>query len=251
MIMKTIIVLLILFGFHNLNAQCFKSRNRQRTFAFGVQTGGTVFYGDISRRALLPQNRNNKKDFGTASSFSVRIKNSKRIEARISMISGTLNGIRFDVPGGYQRYFTNTFNEADLTIAFDPFKKRKQNKKLTIAGIVGLGVIHYRAELRSLLTNRLISTVGYAQQDIDYPQLKESDRRTDMVGIAGGSVSYKIHQNFELLLEHSYRMATSSKLDAIVSGGFNDCYSYTSFGMNYKINSSTLCVHKKICNRLF
>lgn len=233
--MKTIMVLLILFGFHNANAQFFKNRTCQSMFVFDVQTGGTIFYGDISRRALLPQNRNNKKDFGTALSFCVTIKNRKGIETRISMISGTLNGIRYDEVGGYQRYFTNTFHEVDLTMAFEVFKNRTTLKNLTIAGIMGFGVINYRAVLRSLLTNRLISTVGYAQQDRDHPELKESDMRTDMVGIAGGSVSYKIHQNFELLIEHSYRIATSSKLDAIVGGGFNDYYSYTSFGIRYKI----------------
>lgn len=231
-----ILILMVLLCFHNVNAQFFKGRNRERTFAFDVQTGGTVFYGDISRRALLPQNRNHKKDFGTASSFTAKVKNEDGIEAKVSFISGTLNGIRCDVQGNYQRYFTNTFKEADVVIAFELFKNRTFLKKLTIAGIGGLGVINYRAELRSLLTNRLVSTVGYVMEDLDNPQLKVSDTQTDMVGIVGGSLSYKIFSNFELLIEHSYRIATSSKLDAIDGGGFNDYYSYSSLGISYKIN---------------
>lgn len=234
--MKTIVVLLILFGFHTVNAQYFKSKSGQTTFDFDVQTGVTIFYGDISRRALLPQNRKNQKDYGTSSSFAVMINNGKGIETRISMMSGSLNGIRYDVQGGYQRYFTNTFNEADATLAFELFKNRKILKKLTVSGVAGFGVINYRSVLRSLLTNRLIGTVGYAPQELpEDPELKGSDMRTDMVGIVGGSVSYKIHENFELVIEHSYRIATSSKLDAIEGGGMNDYYSYTSFGLSYSL----------------
>ncbi|MES2558362.1 MAG: hypothetical protein V4590_01380 [Bacteroidota bacterium] len=234
--MKAIIVLLILVSFHNVDGQSVIRRNPQTTIEFNLQTGGTVFYGDISRRALLPQNRKNKKDFGIASSLAVMINNGNGIETRISVTMGTLNGIRYDVLGGYQRYFTNTFNEADATIAFDLFKDRKRFENLTIAWVMGFGVINYRTVLRSLLTNRLINTMGYAPQNLpEDPQLKPSDMRTDMVGITGGAVSYRIHENFEVSIEHTYRIATSSKLDAISGEGINDYYSYTSLGISYKI----------------
>lgn len=234
--MKTITILLILLGFYNANAQQANGTNAPSTIVFTLQTGATIFYGDISRRALLPENRKNKKDFGTASSFAVMINNGKGIETRISLTSGTLNGIRYDEQGGYQRYFTNTFNGADATIAFDLFKNRTILKKLTVAGVMGLGIIDYRAVLRSLLTDRLISTVGYAPQNLpEDQQLNVSDRKTDLVGIVGGSVSYKIHQHFAVVIEHSYRVAPSSKLDAIDGGSIGDYYSYTSFGLSYSI----------------
>lgn len=153
------------------------------------------------------------------------------------MLTGTLNGIRYDERGCYQRYFVNTFQEVDVTTAFDIFKNNKEFNNLTISGMVGLGVIKYRSVLRSLLTDRLISAVGYADQKHDSRELDASDMAADLVGILGGYISYGLHRNFELVMEHRYRISNSSKLDAIVGkGSFTDAYSFTSFGINYKLN---------------
>lgn len=235
--MKTILALLSILGVYCANGQQHKRVHTQSGVVFNVQTGGTIFYGEISRRAILPENRKNKKDFGTASSFSVQINGSNGIDTRISVLTGTLNGIRYDERGCYQRYFVNTFQEVDVTTAFDIFKNNNEFNNLTISGMVGLGVIKYRSVLRSLLTDRLISTVGYVDQKRDFPQLDASDMVADLVGIIGGTISYGLYRNFELVIEHSYRISNSSKLDAIAGkGGFTDAYSFSSFGINYKLN---------------
>ncbi len=199
------------------------SRSGNGKLTIGTTYGYTFFHGDIEREGVMPDNTTGKKDFGTAQGIQIGFPTENNHEFRLNVYRGSLNGVRNVVAKDYEVYFTNDYWEYGGSVVFDIFSGRKN---WSLKGTGGLGFISYRSRQYKLECGSLAHYTGYNAE------MKPEARTTDMVISGGFELAYRLNKFITIKAEHVYRFASSSQLDAVATGGFNDGYSYTAIGFS-------------------
>ncbi|MBN2175419.1 MAG: outer membrane beta-barrel protein [Bacteroidales bacterium] len=105
----------------------------------------------------------------------------------------------------------------------------KKERTFNFYGLAGTGAIFFRSEARWISNGELVNDYGYSNDDGQ----NKATREIALVFPVGLGVDVKLADKWYLNLETALRLTNSDKLDAIVRGGHNDAYYYTSLGLSY------------------
>ncbi len=105
----------------------------------------------------------------------------------------------------------------------------KLNEKLDFYGLIGFGLVAFRAKLTTLDQDVFVASRGYSDNGNT-----KADRTIEAVFPVGLGVKYRISEKIFINLETNLRNLNSDKLDAF-ERQYNprDKYSYTHFGVHY------------------
>lgn len=219
--MKKLSILLISAMYLMASAQAQQTHSQPSTMAIGTTTGYTMFYGNVQREVILPDQSTCEKDYGTASGIFLQTTCKQRICYRFELSKGTLNGVRNMTKADYEVWFQNNYWQLSTSVIF-PITNN--SNRFSLNGICGIGLISYRSAQHYFECPKNKNTEGY---DTD---LNPISPRKDASLNLGVELVYKVNKIIGIRMEHSYHLATSSNLDA-VKGRYNDGYSFTGLGL--------------------
>lgn len=219
--MKKLSILFISTMFLMASTHAQQTHSKPSTLAIGTTTGYTMFYGNIQREGILPDQSTSEKDYGTIMGLFLQTTSKEHITYRFYWNKGTLNGVRNTIEADYEVWFNNNFWQTGCAVIF-PIINPKHS--LNMNGICGVGLINYRSTLRCFECPKTIRVAGYDDN------LKPISPRTDATFNLGLEIVYKLSKTIGIRLEYNYHLATSSNLDA-VKGKYNDRYSATGIGL--------------------
>ena len=208
------------------NTKAQKTNSNASTMVIGTTAGYTMFYGNVQREGILPDQSTCEKDYGTVSGLFLQTTCKQRICYRFELTKGTLNGVRNMTKADYEVWFQNNYWQLSTSAIF-PITNN--SNRFSIKGICGVGLISYRSAQHYFECPKNKNTEGY---DTD---LNPISPRKDASLNLGVELVYKVNKIIGIRMEHSYHLATSSNLDA-VKGKYNDGYSVTGIGLLLSID---------------
>jgi OmpA-OmpF porin, OOP family len=215
---------------------------KYNTWSATVSAGSMVFYGDLRQFDFYPVTIQNSKDWYKLQTglseydrgFSLAI--SKQLSPVFGvqgmLLKGALGGIRPSVDAHFNASLLSYgFN---LKINFLPlFNPNIKPKKISVYGIIGIGLVDFKSREWSLSTGDTLMSYGYG----DFGAEKKAT--TETVVPLGLGIKYQINNRFDIGLESILNNVNTDKLDArVVSGSAKDKYGYTCVTLTYKIGNN-------------
>ncbi|MFO7868709.1 MAG: OmpA family protein [Bacteroidales bacterium] len=201
-------------------------------WSFTFSGGSNLFYGDLRIYDVWPAKTYHNERSG-ALSIMLEKKLTPLWQLRGQFLIGNLSGTKREFESGSPAnlYFDARISEysasaiVNLSNALFTNKKRKSS----LYGYVGAGIVSFRSEQKSLITNKRLQSYGYTSNGLSTPT-------QELVFPVGLIVDYKISPSISFKADASLRIVNTDKLDATISNNdafFQDMYGYTSIGITY------------------
>jgi cell division septation protein DedD len=225
--------LFVLFSFA-LNAQEISKELPwyKKGWTVGANFGSNLFYGDLRVYNYWPVgDYNNERKY--AGGMFIGKKLNSFLEYRGNLLVGSLSGTkRFDLKKRpVSQYFDTRMFEYSSTLKLDIsslIAGAKDDRFFSVYTYAGLGLVNFRSQRKSLITNKVIMSYGYKGTH-------KIAATTEAVIPIGGGFDFLLTKNLKLNIDASIRFVNTDKLDAYVNHktGIDDMYGYTSIGVSY------------------
>jgi hypothetical protein len=224
-----VILTLIFFPLTSLPQNSSVERKLGKDFwAFGVDAGVTIFFGDIDEGVAKDQFFKNNYAFSVNASRNFKSLISLNGQLTFGRISGEKNQSSNNYSGYV--YFINNFSEYSFTAGINLMAliMRDVNTRLGIYAQSGFGLISFKTRLYNGENDTVVKSLGYGGQE----------RTTELVIPLELKISYNLSQNSALYIQTALNRVDTDKIDATEGNDNRDYYDYISLGYTYKIYSN-------------
>lgn len=194
-------------------------------WSVNINAGPNLFYGDIENYRLYKTFENNSEwKFG----YGLMIQNSLSpvLTIRGQVMSGELSGTKRKS----KKWFSADIIETSLSakVNLSNLIAGNKDRKISIYGMAGLGLSHWKTQLMDLNSNETIYSNGYTNGS------GINGRTVEAVIPFGIGADVRLNDKWEVNFEASLRPVNSDLLDANEGGFQYDFYSYNFIGITYK-----------------
>ncbi len=228
-----IITLLLLFSLTNTTSAqegaYYDPNADYEGWSIALGTGFSQFYGDVSEYGFFEKLNNESK-------LSWSIMAGKEMNSwftlRAQMMGGRLKSYRdlFDDDRPANLFLDTKYFEAGVNGKFDIDQLWRENtpeKRWDIYGVAGMCFATWDALLRDAVTmNEIDPNAERVHYGVTFP--------------VGLGFEYRIHENWHLYTEWTYRFVASEMVDLVQGGFVMDPFLNVAFGVNYKFGSDYL-----------
>ena len=196
-------------------------------FQVGFNTGTSLFFGDIKQYQYWPASSNDISEWKFAGGLNVNYQFTPVIGLRLNGMYGRLTGMR----SGWNTYFESDYWETNLNTTFNfsnIFGKIRTDRFLNVYGTIGLGIVQYNTEVKTMYEHTVIRKVGHGRGS------GINGRTLQGIMLYGLGLDFRVNDKWNIQLESANRVMDSDMLDGTISGYPLDFYNYTSVGVTYK-----------------
>ncbi|MGM0566092.1 MAG: outer membrane protein [Bacteroidota bacterium] len=202
--------------------------SQEKDWSVQLSAGPTIHYGDIMDHDLFFPAVDNDKAWNFSGAFSLERRLNPYLSLRGQLLYGELGGTRSSVTN--PRYFDADLFDVSLQGRLDfinLFADYNPYRTFNIYGLLGVGMSNWESHLYDVNDSEIGSSGG-----VDVGMLEMT---SEGFIPAGGGISFRVNDNFDLNLESTMRIVNSDDLDAAPPNGSKyDMYSFTSLGLTYK-----------------
>lgn len=199
-----------------------------KNMSVNANFGSLLFYGDIRQYDFYPVMENNS-EWAWGGGLSVNKTLNPIIGVQGQFLYGGLKGTKRQSKTYFNTQLLETNLQAVINLSNILFVT-KSERKTTIYGFVGLGLLNFRSQAKNLKTDAILRDYGYVDGTEDKDKMT-----TETVVPMGLGFKFRINTNLDFNIESSIRNVNSDKLDATVKEGTaDDKYGYTAVGITYK-----------------
>ncbi len=212
-----------------------------KKWSVGINGGVNMFYGDIKQYDWAPvmhKNGSSRSELGFGVQGNVSRTLGNIWGVRGSLMYGTLAGMkRATTPsvanhGG--SYINTKLIEYDLTLTANIsnmfFSDKTKARKITVYGLAGVGLMHFRTLKKGLKDDVWIASQGYKTQGTEKKAMT-----SEVVIPVGLGIKFRLSKSLDLTIENTLYNVNSDKLDATAKAlTSRDKYMYTSLGLAMK-----------------
>lgn len=231
---KQIIVLIFILSIsavsENIAAQGYVEGNRGffANWRLNANLGPGIFYGDI----INTQSTLSLKDIRMSYGGILRKQVSPTFAFGLQLLKGRLHGTRLNF-GGKDLMFDADYLEYNFNTTVDLFNffgRSRPDRKFSIYGFAGIGLINWKSDVKDYNTGNLFSPPGINENP-------SKGTQSAIIVPLGMGMKFEFNHKFGLNLEGTVRTANTDYLDDWKSGFKYDMFAYTSVGLFYNLNA--------------
>lgn len=200
------------------------------TWQIKFHGGTSIFFGDIKQNPVWPLSSDHN-EWSFAGGLNLEYQISPVFAVGIQGLYGQLSGTKKK----YDVYFVNNYYESNLftNINFNNlFGSKRTTRLFSVYGLLGVGLVQFTTQLRSLTTGATIKASGEGGAGSGI-----KGRTLEGILIYGLGVNFRLNNSWVIQLESANRTMNSDAQDVWVSGYPYDIYNYTSLGFVYKFGT--------------
>ncbi len=213
------------------NFKRFQGFALSESWSLDLDLGFTQFHGDLASSDIPFEKVAEETHLGGALQLQKYFNPWLSLGGRL--MYGQLDG-QEDRPG--KRYFHNRFLEWNAFGQINMsnlFWDYKPERKWTITGFAGIGIIDFRTN--AYQGDTWLASLGYNNMGEDKAQ-----RTSELIFPGGLGLNYRFNERWDINTKATMHLVNSDKLDYYMQGDWNDAFAFYSFGAVYHFNMPEL-----------
>lgn len=223
---KLFLLIVILFPVISLQAQEIVPKGFTPYWQVSINSGTSLFFGDIKENPIIPLNKNNN-EWRLGGGLIVDYQFTPVFGLRGQALYGQLAGTKRSL----DRYFEGDYIEFNLNTTIDLnnlFSKKRTDRLVNTYLLVGVGITNYNSSFYNLSTGAKTGYIGFGSGS------GIKGRTLEGILTGGGGVNFRLSNQLIINFETAIRIMNSDKMDGWVQNFKYDVYNYTSLGLSYK-----------------
>ena len=203
----------------------------------GIHGGTSLFFGDIKEKLIFPISKH-VNEWRWAGGVNVGYQISPVFKVLLQGIYGTLSGTR----RSWNVYFEAEYFETNMVMNvnfINLFSKKRFQHRVSVYGVLGIGIMQHNTEIKDLETSEVITRVGYGSGG------GINGMTVEGVATYGFGMGFIITDNWSIQLESVNRAINTDYLDGYKNQYPYDVYNYTSVGVIYRFDLSNIQKERK------